>query len=142
MLHNTLNNLPPLLTWEIDNEYIEFSMSSITLQQMRDKLADARKQFEIAKREVAVWEQVVSVEESKMGVERPMVESTNKSETLRLYLQTPGNRQKGVTYKMIRVHYADKGIPMGSNFIYNLIDKWEQKGDVVKRDGRIFWKGD
>lgn len=106
---------------------------------MRDKLAEARKRLETAKREVAAWEQVVAVEESKIGLEPPTVDSPNKSEILRQFLRA--NQLKGVTYKMIRTHYYEKGVSMGSNFIYNLIDKWEEKREVEKRDGRIYWKG-
>lgn len=133
------NNLPPLLTWEIENGYIDPIMSPITLQQMRDKLAEARKRLEAVKREVAAWEQVVAVEESSIGIEEPVVKALNKSEILRQYLRS---QQKGVTYKMIQTHFEDKGIPMGANFIYNLIDKWEKKGDVEKSGGKISWKAD
>ncbi len=136
------NNLPPLLTWEIENGYIEPIMeSSITLQQMREKLAESRKKLESAKREVAAWEQVVAVEESNAGISQPIEETTNKSAVLRDYLQSK-DAHKGVTYKMIRDFYELMDIPMGANFIYSLIDKWEQKGDVEKRSGKIFWIGE
>jgi hypothetical protein len=135
-------NLPPLLTWEIDNGYIEPIMeSSITLHQMREKLTEVRKKLESAKREVAAWEQVVAVEESNAGISQPVVETTNKSAILRDYLQSE-DAQKGVTYKMIHDFYELMSIPIPTNFAYNLIDKWEQKGDVVKRDGKIFWIGE
>lgn len=133
------NNLPPLLTWGIGEGYIEPIVSSITLQQMKDKLDAARKRLEAAKREVAAWETVVAIEES--GGVLPFVESFNKSAILRDYLQSK-DAQTGVTYKMIRNHYEKMNVPMGANFIYNLIDKWEQKGDVERRDGKIYWKGD
>ena len=136
------NNLPPLLTWEIENGYIKPIMeSSITLQQMREKLAEARKRLETTKREVAAWEQVVAVEESIAGVSQPTIEATNKSAILRDYLQSKG-AQKGVTYKNIHDFYDLMSIPIATNFAYNLIDKWEQKGDVEKRDGKIFWIGE
>jgi hypothetical protein len=136
------NNLPPLLTWEIANGYIEPIMeSSITLQQMREKLADAIKKLESAKREVAAWKQVVAVEESNAGISQPVVETTNKSAILRDYLQSKDG-QKGVTYKMIRDFYELMDIPTPTNFAYNLIDKWEEKGDVEKRNGKIFWIGE
>ncbi|HUN85053.1 MAG TPA: hypothetical protein VMU48_11775 [Terracidiphilus sp.] len=136
------NNLPPLLTWEIENGYIEPIMaSSITLQQMREKLIAARKKLELAKREVTAWEQVVAVEESNAGLSQPVVETTNKSAVLRDYLQSK-DAQKGVTYKMIHDFYEMMDVPIATNFVYNLIDKWEQKGDVEKRDGKIFWSGE
>lgn len=136
------NNLPPLLTWEIENGYIEPIMeSSITLQQMREKLADAIKKLESAKREVAAWKQVVAVEESNAGISQPIVETTNKSAILRDYLRSK-DAQKGVTYKMIHDFYDLLDITIPTNFAYNLIDKWEQKGDVEKRDGKIFWIGE
>ena len=136
-------HIPPLLTWEIENGNIPPVMTNeITLDQMREKLTDARKRLETAKREVDAWEKVVAVEELKVGIESPKVMLPNKSEILRQFLQTASNRQRGVTYKMIQEHYRDKGVPMGNNFIYNLIDKWEGKGQVEKREDRIFWKGD
>lgn len=142
LVNSEENNLPPLLTWEIENGYIQPIMArSITLQQMREKLTEARKKLESAKREVAAWEQVVTVEESNAGISQPVVETTNKSAVLRSYLQSK-DAQKGVTYKMIRDFYELMNIPMGANFIYNLIDKWEQKGDVEKRDGKLFWIGE
>jgi hypothetical protein len=113
--------------------------NEITLDQMREKLADARNRLESAKREVAAWEQVVAVEESKTGIESVKPVFPNKSEILRQFMRA--NRQRGVTYKSIREHFVSKGVPMGSNFIYNLIDKWEAKGDVEKREDKIFWKG-
>ena len=142
MLKKSPNNLPPLLTWEIDNGYIQPIMeSSITLHQMREKLADAIKKLESAKREVAAWKQVVAVEEFNAGTSHPVVETTNKSAILRDYLQSK-NAQKGVTYKMIHDFYELMDIAIPTNFAYNLIDKWEQKGDVEKRDGKIFWIGE
>lgn len=136
------NNLPPLLTWEIENGYIEPIMaSSITLDQMREKLTEARKKLDSAKREVAAWEQVVAVEESNAGISQPIVETTNKSAILRDYLQSK-DAQKGVTYKMIHDFYELMDLPIATNFAYNLIDKWEQKGDVEKRNGKIFWSGE
>ncbi|MDE3148095.1 MAG: hypothetical protein KGL37_01390, partial [Acidobacteriota bacterium] len=104
--------------------------NEITLEQMREKLENARKRLEATKREVDVWEQVVAVEESKMGIVHPTLALPNKSEILRQFLRADTNRQRGVTYKMIRDHYQDKGVPMGSNFIYNLIGKWEKKDQV------------
>ena len=134
-------NIPPLLTWEIEAGNIPPVMTNgITLDQMREKLADARARLDSVKREVAAWEQVVAVEEAKIGIERLNPVSPNKSEILRQFMRA--SRKQGVTYKSIREHYDSKGVPMGSNFIYNLIDKWEAKGDVEKRDNRIFWKGD
>ncbi len=134
--------IPPLLTWEIENGNIPLVLiNGVTLDQMREMLAEARKRLETAKREVDAWEQVVAVEESKVGIERPQAILPNKSEILRQFLRAEANRQRGVTYKMIRKHYEDKGIPMGTNFIYNLIDKWEEKDQVEKRENRIFWKG-
>ena len=142
MPKKSLNNLPPLLTWEIENGYIEPIMeSSITLQQMREKLAEATKKLESAKREVAAWRQVVAVEESNAGISQPVTDTTNKSAILRNYLQSKG-AQKGVTYKMIHDFYDVMDISIPTNFAYNLIDKWEQKGDIEKRDGKIFWIGE
>lgn len=138
----SLNNLPPLLTWEIANGYIEPIMeSSITLQQIREKLAEATKKLESAKREVAAWKQVVAVEESNAGIIQPIVETTNKSAILRDYLRSK-DAQKGVTYKMIHDFYELLDVAIPTNFAYNLIDKWEQKGDVEKRNGKIFWIGE
>jgi hypothetical protein len=136
------NNLPPLLTWKIENGYIEpIVESSITIGQMREKLTEARKKLESAKREVAAWEQVVAVEESNAGISQPIVEKTNKSAVLRDYLKSK-DAQKGVTYKMIHEFYELLSIPIPTNFAYNVIDKWEQKGDVEKHDGKIFWIGE
>jgi hypothetical protein len=135
-------NLPPLLTWEIENGYIDPIMeSSITLQQMREKLTEARKKLELAKREVTAWEQVVAVEEANAGISHPVVETMNKSAILRDYLQSR-DAQKGVTYKMVRDFYELKGIPIAANFVYNLTDKWERKGAVEKRNGKLFWIGE
>lgn len=142
MLKKSPNSLPPLLTWKIENGYIEPIMeSSITIDQMREKLTEARKKLESAKREVAAWEQVVAVEESNAGISQTIVEKTNKSAVLRDYLQSK-DAQKGVTYKMIHDFYELLSIPIPTNFAYNLIAKWEQKKDVEKRDGKIYWIGE
>jgi hypothetical protein len=136
----SVNNSPsPLLTDGEATDTLPDMPQNITLEQIRMRLNEAKSRLDSAKREVTAWEHVLAVEESRAGVKPPLDGTrTNKSEILRNFLRS--HRQNGVTYEQIREHFEKVGVPMGNNFIYNLINKW---GEVAeRREGKIFWKGD
>ena len=124
-----------MLTREVITDILPTMTPSITLDQIKARLKDTRTRLEIIKQEVAAWERVLAVEEGKV---MPSDASVNKSEILREFLRS--HRQTGVTYAQIKEHFESMGVRMGSNFTYNLINKWRDLID--RKNGRIFWKGE
>jgi len=134
------NSSSPLLTWEINYGILRDVKPNITLDQMKARLAEAKTELDRAKKEVAAWEQLVAVSEARAGIRPPSQNGSevNKSGMLRDFLRT--HWQDGVTYAQIKEHFEEMGVPMGTNFTYNLINKWKES--VERKGGRLFWKGD
>lgn len=127
----------PLLTWEINYGILQGVKPNITIEQMRIRLADAKAKLDLTKREVMAWEQLIAVEEARTGTRLISKNDSkvNKSEILRNFLRA--HRQSGVTYAQIKAHFQEMGIPMGTNFTYNLINKWHES--LERKEGKIFW---
>ena len=130
----------PLLTWEINNGILQDVKPEITLDEMKAQLAEAKAELDRAKRKVVAWEALVALEEANEGSQDSLENggSLNKSEMLRKFLRA--NRQSGVTYAQIKNHFKEMNVPMGTNFTYNLINKWREL--IERKNGKLYWKGE
>ena len=128
-----------LLTSEGGEAYPDNVMGAIDIDTIKARIHDAKSRMDDARRELRLWEEILSIEASRKGLKPESNTngiSVNKSETLRNFLKA--NRQ-GVTYSDIKNHFKESGISITDPYLYNLTNKWEGNGSVTKRDGKIFW---